>query len=467
VTKKSPFGDREARETQDVIVRLLTNIGSRKEVEQYLRHYASVDAPKFAVVKASGAVIEHGLDALASSLSFLQRVGLIPIVVHGGNVQLDRALAEAGIDTPVVKGLRKMTPAALEVARRVLHDTNYRVSEALEALGTRTRPFTSGLLDVKKTDQTELGLVGEVTGVREAALAQTAQAGILPIVAPLGETAKGQILIVHADAAARAIALALKPHKVVYLNEVGGLADEAGRIRSAVNLAEDYDELISSPGLGSESRYKLIEIAQLLAQLPPTSSVSITSPEHLAKELFTHRGEGTLVRRGERVSRHDDWSGIDTEGLRRLLEDCFGRSLAPGYFEHKAPYRVYLAESYRATAILTMEHGVPYLDKFAVTNEAQGEGIGGSIWQRLRKENPKLFWRSRATNAINGWYAQNADGLFKTDAWWVFWCGMSGWEEIQRSVDHALAMPATFSDDPLRSPPAMDLPETGHVPRSA
>jgi len=102
------------KDTQDVIARLLTNIGSRKEVEQYLRNYSSVDAPKFAVVKASGSIIEGNLDALASSLSFLQRVGLVPIVVHGGNVQLDRALANAGIDAPVVRGLRKMTPAALE-----------------------------------------------------------------------------------------------------------------------------------------------------------------------------------------------------------------------------------------------------------------------------------------------------------------------------------------------------------------
>src|SRR5690554_6309006 len=72
---------RGARLERDVIVRLLANIGSRKEVEQYLRHYASVDAPKFAVVKVSGAVIDGSLDALASSMSFLQRVGLVPIVV--------------------------------------------------------------------------------------------------------------------------------------------------------------------------------------------------------------------------------------------------------------------------------------------------------------------------------------------------------------------------------------------------
>ena len=436
------------KETQDVIVRLLTNIGSRKEVEQYLKHYASVDAPKFAVVKVSGAIIDRSLDALASSMSFLQRVGLVPIVVHGGNVQLDRALAQAGVDAPVVKGLRKMTPAALEIARRVLHDTNLRLVEALEGLGTRARPFTSGVVEAKKADSSDLGLIGEITAVRDAAIAQTARAGVLPIVAPLGETPKGQILVVHADAVARAIALAVKPHKVVFLNEVGGLLDGSGLVRSAVNLAEDYAELSQDAALDPESRRKLVEIEALLAQLPPTSSVSITSPEHLAKELFTHGGQGTLVRRGERVVRHEAWSTIEKDRLRALLEVCFARRLDERYFEEKAPYRVYLAESYRATAILTMEHGVPYLDKFAVTNEAQGEGIGGSIWQRMRRETPKLFWRSRANNPVNGWYAQNADGLYKTAKWWVFWTGMSDFAEIQRSVERALSMPATFYDAP-------------------
>jgi acetylglutamate kinase len=444
----------QQKETQDVIVKLLTNIGSRKEVEQYLRHYASVDAPKFAVVKVSGSIVDGSLDALASSLTFLQRVGLVPIVVHGGNVQLDRALAQAGVDAPVVKGFRKMTPAALEIARRVLHETNLRLVEALEGLGTRARPFTSGVVGAKKHETPDLGLVGEVDGIREAAIAQTASAGILPIVAPLGETAKGQILVVHADAVARTIALALKPHKVVFLNDAGGLVDGSGAVRSAVNLAEDYDELLKDTTLDPETRRKLIEIAALLAELPPTSSVSITSPEHLAKELFTHGGQGTLVRRGERVVRCEDWSKIDTVRLRSLLEQCFQRRLHESYFESKAPYRVYLAESYRATAITTMEDGVPYLDKFAVTNEAQGEGIGGSIWQRLVKENPKLFWRSRADNGVNAWYAQKADGLYKTPKWWVFWCGMTDFGEIQRSVQRALEMPATFYDAPVSKPAA-------------
>jgi bifunctional N-acetylglutamate synthase/kinase len=457
----------KGKETQDVIARLLTNIGSRKEVEQYLRYYTNADAPKFAVVKVSGALVDRSLDALASSMAFLARVGLVPIVVHGGNVQLDRALEQAGFDVPVVRGLRKMTPATLEIARRVLHDANLRLVEALESLGTRARPFTSGVLDARKVESAELGLIGEIAAVREAAIAQTAASGVLPIVAPLGETAKGQILVIHADKVASAIAQALEPHKVIFLNEVGGLVDGTGAIRSAVNLAEDYDELVAEGSLGPEARHKLIEIKELLSHLPPAASASITSPEHLAKELFTHGGHGTFVRRGEKVVCHDAWDAVDLPRLRALLETCFARRLDDAYFEQKNPYRIYLAESYRATAILTMEHrgapgtpreheGVPYLDKFAVTNEAQGEGIGGSIWQRLRRENEKLFWRSRANNPINAWYAQKADGLYKSDKWWVFWCGMSSFSEIQPCVENALAMKATFLDALSSSPPPAD-----------
>ena len=82
----------------------------------------------------------------------------------------------------------------------------------------------------------------------------------------------------------------------------------------------------------------------------------------------------------------------------------------------------------------------------------------------MRAENPKLFWRSRASNPINPWYAQNADGLYKTDKWWVFWCGMADFGEIQRSVERALAMPATFHDRPSAKAVKSAEPTAGAPP---
>src|SRR6202000_3101204 len=118
--------------------------------------------------------------ALASSLSFLQKVGLVPIVVHGGSVQLDRALSQAGVEVQTVKGVRKMTPHALEIARHALHDTNLKLVEGLENLETRARPFTSGVIEAKRLESPDLGLMGDVVSIRDTAIANTARGGALP-----------------------------------------------------------------------------------------------------------------------------------------------------------------------------------------------------------------------------------------------------------------------------------------------
>ena len=84
------------RQTRQTIVRLLSSMASQKEISQYLKRFSQVDAKRFAVVKVGGAVLRDDLDALTSSLAFLQEVGLTPIVLHGAGPQLDAELAAAG-----------------------------------------------------------------------------------------------------------------------------------------------------------------------------------------------------------------------------------------------------------------------------------------------------------------------------------------------------------------------------------
>jgi N-acetyl-gamma-glutamyl-phosphate reductase/acetylglutamate kinase len=62
----------------------LYSIASKKEVERYLRIFSTAD--KFAVLKVGGAILTQELDDLALSLSFLNRVGLYPVVIHGMGV---------------------------------------------------------------------------------------------------------------------------------------------------------------------------------------------------------------------------------------------------------------------------------------------------------------------------------------------------------------------------------------------
>jgi hypothetical protein len=113
------------------IVRLLSNLGSAREIQLYLERFSRLDAVRFAVVKVGGAVLRDELGALVSSLAFLQQVGLTPIVVHGAGPQLDEELAAAGIEKRVVDGLRYTSPQGLATVRRVLQLQNLRLVEAL------------------------------------------------------------------------------------------------------------------------------------------------------------------------------------------------------------------------------------------------------------------------------------------------------------------------------------------------
>ncbi len=426
--------------THALIVKLLRSLGGRKEVEQYLKQFSEIDQRRFAVIKVGGGLLAEDLESLASSLMFLHQVGLTPVVVHGAGPQLAATLAAEGIDAGDYA--QRSSPRALELVRRVFRQENLRLVDMLEELGARGRPIVGGVFEA------ELGSEGgevPIVRVHAEAIESSIRAGSLPILASLGETASGQILDLGPDAATVALARQLGPFKIMFLRAAGGLRDECGDLLSAINLAEDYELLMAEPWMSPASRHKLALVHELLAELPRTSSVSITSPELLARELFTHKGSGTLIRRGERVVRHDGVETVDRQRLTELLTTAFGRAPVTDYFEAKKFFRIYLADSYRAAAILTDEGPVPYLDKYAVTREAQGEGIGGSLWQRLARDNPALFWRSRVENPVNPWYFQRADGSFSSGDWTVFWYGVEGFAAIQACVERALAMPPTLA----------------------
>ncbi len=434
------------KHTRKTIVRLLSSMGSTKEIQQYLKRFSQLDAKRFAVVKVGGAVLRDDLPALTSSLTFLQQVGLTPIVLHGAGPQLDEELAAAGIEKQTVNGLRVTSPKALAIVRKVFQAQNLRLVEALQEMDTRATSVPSGVFTSEYLDRDVYGLVGKVTSINLAPIEASLRAGSIPVIASLGETEEGQILNINADFAANELVRVLQPYKIVFLTGTGGLLDDQGRIIDSINLSTEYDHLIQQPWINGGMRVKIEQIADLLSSLPLTSSVSITRPSELAKELFTHKGSGTLVRRGEKVQRFESWYGIDQERMRALIESSFGRKVVPDYFERTKPYRIYVSENYRAAMILTWEDGLPYLDKFAVLDDAQGEGLGRAVWQVMREENPQLFWRSRHGNQVNIFYYAESDGCFKQERWKVFWYGLKTFSEIERCVAHCATRPATLVD---------------------
>ena len=433
-------------QTRQTIVRLLSSMASAKEISQYLKRFSQLDAMRFAVVKVGGAVLRDDLDALTSSLAFLQDVGLTPIVIHGAGPQLDDELAAAGIVKKTVNGLRVTSPEALAIVRRVFQAQNLKLVEALQANDARATSIISGVFEAEYLDRDTYGLVGEVKRVNQAPIEASLHAGSIPVIASLGETASGQILNINADFAANELVQVLQPYKIVFLTGTGGLLDDRGEVIDSINLATEYEHLAAQPWINGGMRVKIEQIKALLDKLPPSSSVSITKPAELAKELFTHKGSGTYVRRGEKVLRVTSWDQIDRARMRTLIESGFGRRLSADYFDKTKLLRAYVSENYRAAIVLLDGGRHVYLDKFAVLDDAQGEGLGRAVWQVMREETPQLFWRSRHGNIINHFYYAESEGCYKLPSFKAFWYGISDFSEIEACVTYCREKVPTLSD---------------------
>lgn len=217
----------------------------------------------------------------------------------------------------------------------------------------------------------------------------------------------------------------------------------------------------------------LKEVQELFVSgaLEAGSSAAITSPDHLAEELFTHRGSGTSVHKGEKIIVHTSLDTIDHAALKSCVERAFGNALPADYFEKIRPKlkKIYVLESLRGAAIVLNEGGFSYLDKFAVLPDVQGEKLGEALWDTMVSSEPNLFWRSKATNKVNPWYFSHAHGSYRsrpgvvgakptTGAWTVFWINLED-ADASKAVDMALMFEPTFKLIQSNSNPVPE-PET-------
>ena len=385
-------------------------------------------------------MIDEQLTQLVSSLAFLRHVGLLPIVLHTLGESLAPALAAAGLEEERHDGIPTITPEVMAVRRRLIQEHNQRLVDTLEQQETRARPILSGVFEASYRDEARHGLVGTIDGVFDEPIRAAIDNGSLPIVAAVGESTSGQTLAIDADEAMRGLVRLIEPFKIIYLTVDEGLLDSDGRYIPAVNLATADEALLTAGG------EPLKQIAMLLEELPPTSSVSVTAPAHLTRELFTHRGAGTLVRLGERFEIQASIAPEDHQGIKELLEQCFGRTLVASYFDGLPVRELVWSSSRRAAAImLSGRDDIAYMDKFAVTPAAQGEGLGTALWRELRGRYPQLYWRSRLDNPINDWYHRQADASVRSGRWRVFAYGVP-LEQLAACCEDAAARPGCWED---------------------
>jgi hypothetical protein len=379
----------------EIVQRFLESVGAKADIDLYLKLFRSQRKESFAILAPNAQIVKGALDPVHFDLRILAGLGLLPVVLLGllepkdADAQATRVsdwLLEDAVPCEVIRADPEMSPAVVEAIRATI--------------GRGAIPLVSV----------------------EAAAAQSVD---------------GRFRLLGG------LATKLETRKVVFLSRRAGLVMGPGPAPSVVNLATDLDRLLA-PGALSRGQAMLVrQIKRLLDQTPLSlTGVTVVNPLQFLRELFTVNGAGTLIRRGSRIDVRQGWDAVDPPRLRALFESAFGRTIREDFFSSPIT-RTFVEENYRGAAIVSETPVAPYLTKFAVERQAQGEGLGSEIWSLVTRDYPAFFWRSRPENAITAWYVKQCDGLARFPQWHVFWRGLPI-ETIDPAIRYALASASDF-----------------------
>ncbi|KAK2916074.1 hypothetical protein Q8A67_000448 [Cirrhinus molitorella] len=380
------------------------------EARYWLTHFQRAgSSPVFAVLEIDTSVFNSHemVQSLAFGLSFLQRMDMKLVVVMGLPPEMEKEdSAKTGTES--------------SLARTMMIKHCQALAEALWHNSASVMPFFSSeaLLQLQHA-QDESSSASSVL-VDSALLQWTLDCGVIPLVCPVGRDAAGRSSVLSPIQVTAAISQSLQPLKVMFLNSSGGIRNQNHKVMGLVSLPGDLSGLSSAKWLSDVEHKRISAVAQLLNLLPAESSAVVTSADTLLTELFSHKGSGTLFKNGDPIHRYSSLDDIDLDRLLALITKSFDKNLREDYISSLKGrlHSIYLSQGYSAAAIITTEPvngGTLYLDKFVVSSSKQGQGTGQILWECIRQDLGKLFWRSRATNRINPWYFRTSGSL---TSWW-------------------------------------------------
>lgn len=195
------------------------------------------------LIKLGGTLLDDPASQrrLAHEIKAAQSEDHAIVVVHGGGKQMTRFLAERGVESRFVNGLRVTTPDVIDAVVKVFAGSvNAQLVAAFRAAGARPVGLSgldAGLVDAEILDP-DLGLVGKPVHSDTRLLVLLVREGYLPVVACVAGDAQGHIFNVNADQMAVACAASFGVRKLLFLTDVDGVRDGQGVTREVLTAAE-------------------------------------------------------------------------------------------------------------------------------------------------------------------------------------------------------------------------------------
>jgi acetylglutamate kinase len=186
------------------------------------------------LIKLGGSLLDDPAlcASIAAQIAALP-VGVQAVVVHGGGKQMTRFLAERGVESRFVDGLRVTTPEVADAVLKVFAGSvNKHLAGALLAAGAPAVGLSGidGGLAVARQLNPALGAVGRIERVDSRLLDVLIEGGYLPVVACVAGGERGEVFNVNADQMAVACACAWKAEKLWFLTDIAGVKGADGAL---------------------------------------------------------------------------------------------------------------------------------------------------------------------------------------------------------------------------------------------
>ncbi|MDZ4798301.1 MAG: acetylglutamate kinase [Bryobacteraceae bacterium] len=170
---------------------------------------------------------------LAAELAQLRRDGHALVVVHGGGKQMTRFLAERGVESKFVNGLRVTTPDVVDAVLKVFAGSvNHELVASLVEAGAMAVGLSGIDAELAVAEQLDpaLGAVGRVVRSNPAVLNTLTRDGFVPVIACVAGGAGAQVFNVNADLMAVACAVSFQADRLIFLTDVPGVKGADGEV---------------------------------------------------------------------------------------------------------------------------------------------------------------------------------------------------------------------------------------------
>ena len=268
-----------------------------REIEKYIKKYSKEKI----VIKCGGRVLVEPklFNNFINDVAVLKKLGLTPIVVHGGGPKIKKKLDELNIETKFIMGLRVTDAKVIKVVENVMIEFNKEIVNALEQQACKAKSITikeNNAIFVEQKNK-ELGFVGKPTKVDDKLIKNIIKENFIPVISPMGLDEKNQTYNINADTAAGALARSLKSRRLMLMTDVEGVYDKKKKLIAEIN-PNDAEKLIYDSTISEGMIPKIRTCINALNDgVRGVAIIDGRKPHSILFELFSDKGSGTLIRK--------------------------------------------------------------------------------------------------------------------------------------------------------------------------